>query len=70
MIVCLCRGVNDQQIRRAISHGAGCLDSIGRACGAGTACGSCRDEIALMLQESALRTRAASTRRRATSEAA
>ena len=47
--MCLCRGVTDRKIRRAIGHGASTVDEVGRACGAGTGCGGCRPEIEALL---------------------
>jgi bacterioferritin-associated ferredoxin len=46
MIVCICRGVTDDEIVDAIRRGAYSLDKITRRCdGAGSDCGSCRGEI-------------------------
>ena len=51
MIVCLCKDVSERQVREQIAGGASCMDIVGRACGAGTDCGCCRDEIASILRE-------------------
>ena len=46
MVVCICRGVTEEDIRDAIRRGAFSLEKIARRCdGAGTDCGSCRAEI-------------------------
>jgi bacterioferritin-associated ferredoxin len=45
MIVCLCKGVSCSAVRRAVDQGASDLASVGRACGAGTDCGSCHAQI-------------------------
>ena len=45
MIVCLCHGVNDHKIRRVVEDGAKTVREVGRRCGAGTDCGSCRRQI-------------------------
>lgn len=45
MIVCSCRGVFERTVNRAIDQGALTVDEVGRACGAGTDCGSCQDTI-------------------------
>jgi bacterioferritin-associated ferredoxin len=45
MIVCLCHGVRDRDLDAAISSGAGTVEEIGRACGAGTGCGTCIPEV-------------------------
>ncbi|MGD9997443.1 MAG: bacterioferritin-associated ferredoxin, partial [Ilumatobacteraceae bacterium] len=44
-MVCLCRGVSERKVERAISHGALTVDEVGAACGAGTSCGTCRHTI-------------------------
>ncbi|TNF30569.1 MAG: (2Fe-2S)-binding protein [Deltaproteobacteria bacterium] len=51
MIVCVCEGVSDREIRGAIQHGADSVEAIGRACRAGTDCGACRRHLAGMLRE-------------------
>jgi bacterioferritin-associated ferredoxin len=48
-MVCLCRGVSERKVERAISHGALTVDEVGDACGAGTSCGTCRETIHDML---------------------
>jgi bacterioferritin-associated ferredoxin len=46
MILCICRGVTEDEILDAIRRGAFSLEKIARRCdGAGTDCGSCRAEI-------------------------
>jgi bacterioferritin-associated ferredoxin len=45
VIVCLCHGVDDAQIEDLIAEGCESVPSIGKACGAGTDCGSCRGQI-------------------------
>jgi bacterioferritin-associated ferredoxin len=49
MLVCACRGVSDREVREALARGASTLREVGRACGAGTDCGSCRDLLRKML---------------------
>ena len=51
MIVCLCKGVSCSTVRRAIACGAETLDEVGRACGAGTVCGSCHSEVQHLLRD-------------------
>jgi bacterioferritin-associated ferredoxin len=41
MIVCLCVGASEHDIRRAVAAGARTPEAIGAACGAGTDCGAC-----------------------------
>jgi bacterioferritin-associated ferredoxin len=52
MIVCICRGVSDRTVKRAIEDGAESVAAVGRACGAGTDCGSCHLQIAGQIAES------------------
>jgi len=49
MLVCVCRGVSDREVREVLARGASTLRDVGRACGAGTDCGSCRDLLRKML---------------------
>ncbi len=51
--VCACMRVGAKVIEKAIAAGAGTVDAVGAACGAGTNCGSCRPEIAQMIGRSA-----------------
>ena len=51
MILCICRGVTEEEVVDAIRRGALSLDKIARRCdGAGTDCGSCRAEIRAHLE--------------------
>jgi bacterioferritin-associated ferredoxin len=51
MVVCICRGVTEDEIVDAIRRGAYSLEKIARRCdGAGTDCGSCRSEIQAHLE--------------------
>jgi bacterioferritin-associated ferredoxin len=45
MIVCLCHGVRDRDLDAAISSGAATVEEVGRACGAGTGCGTCIPDV-------------------------
>ena len=46
MILCICRGVTEDEVLDAIRRGAFSLEKLARRCdGAGTDCGSCRDEL-------------------------
>ena len=51
MIVCLCTGTTEREIREVIDAGAGTADQVRRACGAGGRCGTCRLEIQEMTGE-------------------
>ena len=50
-VVCVCHGIGVRQIIAAVNDGAGSVAEIGRICGAGTNCGSCRPALARMLRE-------------------
>jgi assimilatory nitrate reductase catalytic subunit len=48
-VVCACRGVRLAKIEAAVAGGCGSVDAVGEATGAGASCGSCRPEIARIL---------------------
>ncbi|MCU1359175.1 MAG: Nitrate reductase, large subunit [Ilumatobacteraceae bacterium] len=48
-MVCLCHGVSERKVERAIAHGATSVDDVGAACRAGTSCGICRQTIQEMI---------------------
>jgi bacterioferritin-associated ferredoxin len=49
MITCLCHDVSEQQVARHAREGARTVEEVGRRCGAGTDCGTCREEIDAIL---------------------
>lgn len=49
MIVCLCTGASDRDIRHAVESGAGSLREIGDSCQAGEFCGECQPALREML---------------------
>jgi bacterioferritin-associated ferredoxin len=51
MIVCLCRGVADHDIRATIARGGDTRERLTDACGAGSDCGSCVWMLDAMLDE-------------------
>ena len=51
MIVCVCEGVSDREVREAITEGSRTLQDLGRSCGAGTDCASCCMTLRQMLDE-------------------
>lgn len=51
MIVCCCKAVCSQKIAELIASGVDSVEAIGEVCGAGTDCGSCRDQIEEMIEE-------------------
>jgi nitrite reductase (NADH) large subunit len=48
--ICNCHKVTDVTIQHAVSKGARSVDAVGMATRAGTGCGSCRTDIARLLQ--------------------
>ena len=52
MIVCLCVVTTEKEIAGAISDGAHTVEQVGDHCGAGTGCGSCREYIRGMIEQS------------------
>ena len=51
MIVCVCRGLNEAQLRTLIKDGSDSLEGLAAACGAGTSCGSCAETLCCLLDE-------------------
>jgi bacterioferritin-associated ferredoxin len=49
--ICLCEAVTSSTIRETIAAGAATVDDVGRECAAGTVCGKCRRNIAVLLAE-------------------
>jgi bacterioferritin-associated ferredoxin len=70
MIVCLCEGVSEREIRGVIARGARCVESIRRACGAGAGCGTCRETLEDMLDEHAQKAVASSDKTQEASQRA
>jgi bacterioferritin-associated ferredoxin len=58
MIVCCCHAVSELEIEATIRRGATTLADIGRACGAGTDCGSCLSDLEDRLERACERSRA------------
>lgn len=56
VIVCHCHAVSHRVIDRVIAEGCTSTREVGRACGAGTDCGSCLPEIRRRVAESRLQT--------------
>ncbi len=50
MIVCLCEGIRESDIKEAVKSGATELRELGRHCGAGSGCGSCHAELSMLIQ--------------------
>jgi bacterioferritin-associated ferredoxin len=43
--ICLCHAATTRDVDTAIEDGAATIEEVGEACGAGTGCGSCHEEI-------------------------
>jgi len=52
MVACMCKGVSDGELRRALAAGAG-LEEVLRATGAGSDCGCCADVLRRIAVEAA-----------------
>jgi bacterioferritin-associated ferredoxin len=50
MIVCICKRVSHRQVEAAIDSGAETVEEVGKACGAGTGCGACREQISEFIE--------------------
>jgi bacterioferritin-associated ferredoxin len=53
MIVCLCAGVDEQEVQECIEDGARSLADFARKCGAGADCGSCQQMLLDALEDAA-----------------
>lgn len=51
MYVCVCNGVTDRDIQRAVAEGCTSLDELAARTGCGTTCGCCRDYALEALQQ-------------------
>jgi bacterioferritin-associated ferredoxin len=51
--VCLCKNVNDRRIAQVVGEGARTVDDVGDACGAGTNCTGCHNEIERLIDRMA-----------------
>ncbi|MFN2443263.1 MAG: bacterioferritin-associated ferredoxin [Thermoanaerobaculia bacterium] len=49
MIVCVCAGASERDVRAAIHSGAGCMTSLQER-GIGAGCGSCHSDLRSMLR--------------------
>lgn len=51
MVVCVCRGLNEAQLRALIRTGSDTLEGLAAKTGAGTCCGSCAKTLCCLLDE-------------------
>lgn len=49
LLVCHCNKVCDRVVRECVDRGARSVEEVGRACGAGMACGGCRPTIQALI---------------------
>jgi assimilatory nitrate reductase catalytic subunit len=49
-LVCSCRGVGAGEIEAAVRAGALSVTAVGKACGAGVTCGSCKPEVTRIIE--------------------
>lgn len=54
MIVCLCVGVSESEVKACMRQGAVSLELIEEACGAGSCCQSCHPELLSLIHEEKL----------------
>jgi len=50
MVVCICRGASERDVRNAVSSGANCLEKLEK-CGIGGDCGSCENALRDLMVE-------------------
>ena len=50
-LVCLCNGVSERKVMKAIAHGADTVEQIGAHCRAGTTCHGCHGTLEDLLDE-------------------
>ncbi|HQA35023.1 MAG TPA: (2Fe-2S)-binding protein [Casimicrobium huifangae] len=51
MIVCICHGINDRTLRKAVDDGASTMSDLVSATGVSTCCGCCADCAREVLDE-------------------
>lgn len=51
MYVCVCHGITDRQIRRAVDQGASSLTEVQQQLPVGGCCGRCVDTVCAVIEE-------------------
>lgn len=51
MYICLCKAINETQVRGAIASGIHDVEELGTTLGVGTGCGTCRDHAQGLIDE-------------------
>ena len=49
MFACICAAVTETEVRQCVAGGARTVEEIGDDCGAGTGCGSCVQNLDVLL---------------------
>ena len=49
MYACICHAVTVADVKAHVAAGAQTVEDLGRACGAGTGCGSCRKRLGAII---------------------
>jgi len=55
VIICLCEGVSDREVKALVGNGVRNVAAVGRICGAGQNCGQCTKSIQRLLNASGAR---------------
>ena len=58
MYVCVCNGVTDRDIQRAVDEGCDSLDALAALTGCGVTCGCCREYAAEAMAQAQAQSRA------------
>ncbi|MFP5467672.1 MAG: bacterioferritin-associated ferredoxin [Gammaproteobacteria bacterium] len=53
MIICLCKSLNERQLRESIASGADSFDALQFETGVSTCCGTCTDTVHALLERHA-----------------
>ena len=51
MYICICKGLSQKDIQDKIDNGDRSVRELGKSCGAGTDCGTCRFKLNQMIKE-------------------
>jgi bacterioferritin-associated ferredoxin len=55
MVVCLCRGLSEHDLRRLVAAGLRSTEEISETCGAGGDCGACLSSIDRLVDDARVR---------------
>ena len=51
MYVCICNGITDKEIRKAVASGAGSLEELHDRLGVASQCGSCAEHAMSLIED-------------------